>query len=85
MSISLSEADHKKYDQLIFNILRDSKEGLITSNNAAGYLGHILAAAAMDNISEVENCLTKERYDTWLKKCSESSPTKKEWGKVLPI
>jgi len=69
MSISLSEADHKKYDQLIFNILRDSKEGLITS----------------DNISEVENCLTKERYDTWLKKCSESSPTKKEWGKVLPI
>lgn len=66
MPIKLSNADHKKLDAFLGQILDWHSAGAVTKDQAIAALAHVFTAAAIDNAGEVHSWLDKpEVLRTW--------------------
>lgn len=57
MSIKLNSADHKELDNFLGKILEWHAKEEITKPEAIGAIAHVLAAAAIDNETEIKSWL----------------------------
>jgi hypothetical protein len=65
MALELSEADHRRLDKLLDNVLEAYAKEEVTLNEARGLLAHVFAGAAIDERRTLDDWFKPKSFTKW--------------------